>query len=522
MKKIAAVILSAVLLCTGLSVGVCAQGFTFREVAREQSGSSVWVTWNSSEATDDTAIEDVIIGEKSCSFTLGADNRLCVDISAVPAGVHTVKYEYVAGTRQETTVSSQPLTVEGVVAVQLSAVINADGTVTVTATGNGAPVAGYSLLMTIGNMAGITGSTDAKGVYTSYITVDNGQSLWYEGKSTTVGAVTYAAVARQTLKRVEATAATTVTTATATTTETVAETTAESEATTTATETETTVTEASTTVPSSVGTVGTTTAATVKTVLGSGTTAVKDGRVVLNASTDSGILSLFDCTANSFADRARLSLSADDYTSLVGRNTGNRLMLNVLTGTTPASEALVSEALAGASEFSDYIESDYSFLSFDLSFLVLDKSGKAVPVSAMPLGSTYVVELPIPASMKHCDVLAVTMMDGTSLMTPIKVKTNGGAFKLEINSLETYTLIGLVSADGLKSGGMSLWVVLLLVFGVLLLAGAGALLYFFFFRKSAAAQEKAEEKETAPVIAVEPENDNDIFSGRTDMPSSDE
>lgn len=527
MKKVTAAFAMLVLLVGLLTVGVSADGFEFREMSRQWVGTSLQITWNSNEATADTEIEDILIGGNSFNFTMKDDKTLEVDTSDLAAGVYTVTYEYVVGATQKTATGAD-LIMSGVANVTLSAVINGDGTVTVTAkNASGAPIAGYDLLLTIGNMSGITGKTNANGAYTSYITAEIGQTVTYEGKMTTVGEVTYAATAQQSVKRQQVTTTTTTvptTTATTTTesTDTTETTTTEESTETTTTVTESTTTVATTTVDKEAG-ASTTKVHTNETVLGAGTTAIKDGKVVINVSTDEAVLQLFGCDANAFAGKARLFMSQDDYTGLIGRNNDNLLMLNVLTSNQPVSETQLRAALADASAFAGYAETERTWITFDLSFLILDKAGNTVPVSAMPIDSTYTVELPVPASMKKCDELAITLMDGDGLMTPVKVAVSGGTFKLQINALEPYTLIGFGAESSGNAGGVSIWVVLLFVAGILLLAGAGVLLYLFVLRKPApAAQSKAEDEEAAPVIAVQPEDDgNDIYSGRTDMPPTD-
>ena len=85
-----------------------------------------------------------------------------------------------------------------------------------------------------------------------------------------------------------------------------------------------------------------------------------------------------------FHDDTYLLISDEDYNNLVGR-TANILMLNVLTAEQDATAEQVAAATAGVSKFSSYTDENRSFITFDLSFLILDKnSGEIVPVSAIP------------------------------------------------------------------------------------------------------------------------------------------
>ncbi len=516
MKKLAAVFAVVLLLVSLLTFGAEAEGFVFREVSRAQNETQMQVVWNYEEKADGDELEDITAAGISLPFTMDEEKTLLIDISALDAGVYPIAYDYVSGVTQGTAKAAD-LIKSGTATVKLSAVVNGDGTVTVTAkNSSGALVPGYELSLTVGNMSGLTGKTDANGRYTSYIKLDYGQKVLFEGKETASGLVTYRAAAQQSMVR-ERPATTTAAPTTVPTTGTTV-----SDTTTTATEettTDTTDATASTAATPDGDGVTSPNVQTNASVFGAGTTAVKNDKVVLNVSTDTALLELFGCDKETFADKARLYVSQSDYTSLIGRNSGNMLMLNMLTSAQPASETQIRAALQNASVFSAYGEDERVWVTFDLSFLLLSEGGKVVPVSAVPIDSTYVVELPVPASMKGCKELAVTLKDGDGLMPPVKVAVSGGTFKLEINSLEPYTLIGFGTGGSEKAGGVSTVVVVLIVVGVLLLAGAGVLLWLFVFRKPA----PAEEEDDAPtVIVAQPEdNDTDIYSGRTDLPSGD-
>lgn len=518
MKKLTAVLLTVLLLVSLLAFGVSADGFVFREESRTVTGDTLTVTWNKAEG--EATVEDVLIGGKSYPFT-PKDNTITLDLSALPAGEYTVAYEYVAGADQKTATANS-LMKEGEATVKLTATIDGEGYVTVTAKNEiGMPISGYQLTLTIGTMSGLTGTTGANGTYKSYLPLDPGATVVYEGLATPAfqNKVVYSAVAAASLMRPAPTTTTTTGTTTTTSeqsTDPSEESTDPSEETTTTTEETTTTTEPEVT---DVDT-STTDTETNATIAAAGTTAHVDDKVKLNVSTDQAMLKLFGYEFDAFSEKASLLLSEDDYNGLVGRDNTKLLMLNLLSTDKQVTAAELRTALAGVSAFSGYSEDEREWFTFDLSFLIMDREGNLVPVSAMPLDSTYVVELPVPDSMKDCDKLAITLRDGETMVTPMEVSVKNGTFKLEINSMEAYTLVGFKSEDDGHAGGVSVWVVLLYIVGALLLIGAGLILYFFVFRKPA--EEKKTEKDEAPVIAVEPENDNDIFSGRTDISSKDE
>jgi hypothetical protein len=253
---------------------------------------------------------------------------------------------------------------------------------------------------------------------------------------------------------------------------------------------------------------------TYATIKGTGTTAQTDGKIAVNVSLDENILSLFGLKRKNFDDTARLLLSEEDYNNLAGR-ASNVLMLNVLTAEKEPTNAQIASAISNISKFSVYDEEHRLALTFDLSFLLLSKTdGEVIPVSALPLNSTYIVQLPVPESMKNCDMLAITMFDGDQLMTPVEVDVQNGCLRLEINSLEAYTLIGFQTGDGSNGGGNSVFLIVLLIVGILLLAGAAVLVYLFVLRKP---QPKAA-RASANTYVPETFDENDIFSGRADFP----
>ncbi len=517
MKKILAVALSMAC-CFSLFFGtVSAQGDLLTVTVTGNDQNELTANWQGNELPEGTTVEfeEVLIGGVSCPVT-EADNTIVADISALPVGAYTtVTYSYTINADEGTTTVDYPFVKTGSLAVTLSLTLNDDGTVTIKATDtNGKPVAGYKMMVLI-NAMNQEEKTDKNGVFHSALSAEYGSTVSCIGIETvTADGITY--LGTEMIEEVRVAPTTTTVTTTTTATESSAETT-----TTTGTEvTTTTGTEVTTTTVVST-TVTTTTAKPVNvttvpstrvTIKGAGTTAYSDGNVVINASLDTSILTLFGLTDKDFANNARLFLAETDYKNLVGR-TSDILMLNVLTSEKQATAADVSAAIANVSEFSTYDEEHREAVTFDLSFLKLNSSGKTVPITALPLNSTYVVQLPIPKQMRDCDKLAITMFSGDALMAPVQVDVQNQCIRLEINSLEPYTLIGFRDGDAQRAGGNSTLLVVLLVVGILLLLGAATLLYLFVLRKPV-----SKAVDTEPII-TQPEtfDENDIFSGREDF-----
>lgn len=505
MKKCLAVLLAVLLVIGTAAVGVSAEEATLTEVSRTQvHGTALGITFTLPEGG---VLDEVIIGGSECTVVGEGGNVITVFLDEVPAGLYTrITYGYtVEGKQSSAVVTGDPFVREGSLNITLEASFNENGTLTVKATdSNDTPAIGYQVSMSLEGMSQ-TKTTDKNGVCTSDYRVSAGKNATYQGLQTGYGSTSliYAATDKKTITRQD-----TATTTQATVTTTVAE-----ETTTTASEeTTTTVAEETTTTEQQAAATTTSTASTTATVKGNSTTAVSDGMVAMNSLTDTALLEAFGLTRQEFLSKARLLVSEEDYESLVGR-TGNTPMLSVRTSTVEITPTMVQAALADVSEFSGYSEDQRQVMTFDLSLLMLSRTGKEVAITALPDDVIYTVQLPIPTAMKNCAAFAITVMDGDELMTPQTLEVKNGMFELKINSLEAYTLIGFGEGDDNGAGGMSWRLIVLLLAGILLLAGAGVLLYFFVFRKP---EETAEpEEESKPETASD--SDIDIFSGRTDM-----
>lgn len=512
MKKIMAMLLAAILLIGTCVWGVSAEGFEFKELGRRIDGETLIITWNYSEvpANSEVEIEDVMVGSVSCVILNNENGELTVDISELTAGVYpSVMYEYMLDDQPKLETELEPVIIAGEAKVTLTLSFDDAGLLIVKATDeSGNPVAGYDLIANIGDMVLQEGTTGTDGTYKFRMITDFGDSASCSGMSTDSGkGVMYAAAAEVSATRIRPT-----TTAAPTTT------TVAGDATTTeAGETTTTIVDgASTTKSSATKKTSTTTtqnSVTHATIRGAGTTSKQDDKIAVNVSLDTNILNLFGLKQADFDNNARMLLSEEDYSALVGR-TSNLLMLNVLTAQTVPSNDQIQAALTGT-----YATTERKSLTFDLSFLIVNKTtGTEIPVSAIPLDTTYLVQLPVPKNMMDCQSFAVTVFNGDSLMTPVPVEVKNGCFQLQINSLEPYTLIGF-GEGGNNSGSNSVLLIILLIVGVLLIIGAAVLGYLFLLRKPVGATKRKVNEEDSDPFIVMPESfgEDDIFSGRPDI-----
>ena len=519
MKRILA---SMVAVFLGLGILVCGVSadtvFEFRETARYQQDELLAIEWNYDEVPSEVsvAVTSVLLDNVPCMVDTMQVGILYLNIAELAPGSHTLACQYtVNGIPQTKTL--EPLVKQGAATVTLSVSVNENGNALVKAVdGNGNPVAGYTLRLSVGDMEGMSAKTDANGQYLSRITASYGETVSCEGVETIIDGVPYAAAAKVEVGFLAPT--TTTTQSTTTTTISTSETTSSSAADTTTTAqtttTETTTTSIATTTTNTTTTseAEVTTTTTNGTILGAGSTEHKNDRVALNVSLDNQILTAFGVKESVFANKARLLLTKDDYSNLTDRGV-YQLMLNVLTSEKVPTTEQIRAAINASSQLSKMEDAACKTVTFDLSFLKLNPvNGKVVPVSALPLNTTYIVELPVPAEMQDAQQLAITFFNGETLAEPIPLEIQGGCFSLEINSLEAYTLIAL-GADEIGGGNSnSILFIALLIVGILLLVGAALLIFFFVLRKP-------EPKKTAeaPVFVPDLLDENDIFSGRDDI-----
>ncbi len=499
MKKLSAILFVMLLLIGVMIYGVSAEGFTFREVTRTVQNGTMTVTWNADALPEGTEIqfEEVKIGKWGCNVINAYDNTLVVDISALPAGNYAkVTYCYLLDGMEKIAVVPNGLTVAGEVAVTLTMAFNEDGSLTVKATDPaGNPVAGYTISLSVGSMSNIQKVTGSEGTHTSRMITAPGESAYCQGVRTELaGGVVYLETETVSAVRPQP----------ITTTDPSATTTTGTETTTTESAAETTATEINPTAA-----VTTTTFAALH---GNGTTAVQGDRIAVNVSLDANILQQFGLTMKDFDETGRLLLEKADYSDLVQRSNSRLLMLNLLTAKS-APDAARLEAAVADSAFSSYGSADQLALSFDLSFLILDKNtGGVIQNTSIPLDAVYVIQLPVPMGMRDCAQFAIApVTDGVpGQLIPVEVKN--GYFQLQLSSLDSYTLFGFGSGGAAANGfgGNTVLLVVLGILALLLLVAGGLLVYFFVIRKPAP---KPQKREIVPPTLDE----NDIYSGRSDF-----
>lgn len=552
MKRICSLLLCLALLLT-LSGLVLAEGedssnpgssdsseapgkFEFKIISMSQTASKLTVKWNQAEAGASVIVIGMKIDGTEFTATPQSDDTFTIDLDRLRVGLYdTVQVIVREGTKQETVELTlvDDICKGGDLTLKFDNLVrNASGKVVATLKDEyGRPVSGYPVKMEIGNIIedGKQHITDAKGQVTSNTPIENTDEAKKtvlciaENSSNTINGITIRYLGTQkgffdgfTVPPVTTTSPPTSgdtssnpTTGDSTTTSPVI-TTGSKDPISSSTNTQP---DANVTYP---------------TILGAGTTAMVDNRVAVNLSMDSGVLTAFGLTQNDFATKGRMLLSPEAYQSLVTSN--GTLMLNLRSSNTVISEALVQGALSGNSDFSAYPSDRRKVVAFDLSLLT-QSDGSYVDLTDSKV--TVEIQLPIPASMKNSDKMAITIYDGGSLVKPMQVDIKDGTVTFQTNNMGTFVLMGFLGESG-KGAPVSVLVIVLLVVGVLLLVGAGLLLYFFVIRKPKDDEEMEEfseedetdgmEEDATEFVRLDDElqdydpNSRDIYSGRDDMP----
>lgn len=448
------------------------------------SGDTLTVTWNRAESNGAT-VTSVRVDNTDLSVSNGNTDTFTVSLSKLRPGVYTEMEVYLqaagsAAGREEKFTKEQTLAKGGDIDITIKPLeLNSNGQVVATLVDQyNRPISDYRVKMQVGSVTE-NRTTDENGQAVSGTPIGNtdqdkaGVLVIAENSTKVIENATFNFVGAN-----KSFFEGTITTAPPTTKPTTPSSTTTTQQTTTPTTKEPVITTG--TAGSNQTTNGTQeTLPTYEIVPGAGTTSIVDDNVAVNMNVDTNILSLFGLSKEDFDGQGRLLMSPETYQALVGDSSGS-VMLNLLSPRVEISDGLIQGAINGVSDFSAYSVSQRKSVVFDLS-LALSVNG--VDTEIEPVTGEYMLQIPVPASMKDAEKLAITIYNGTTLETPVEVTVKDGAIHFKASPTGTYVLMGFMAEEGSKAGGVPTLVIVLLIVGVLLLAGAGVLLYFFVIRK---------------------------------------
>ena len=337
---------------------------------------------------------------------------------------------------------------------------------------HGRPIKDYPINLFFDKVKQATETTDASGSVTFRVAAPSDQvEIFCTADNRSVGVVHYTGCTASFGPPVVTPTTTTTTTQAVSTTTTTKETPASTEG--SQSETNSTATAA-------------TSAPTYEMIQGAGTTALVGKQIAVNTSFDTQVAQNFGYSTADFASRARLLLSEEIYSSLVGQS-GAVLMLETRTSQLTLQDPQISQAISGQSPYSNYSPKGTLRIYLDLSLHLINQAqGIDTPV-AMP-GGEVTIEFPLPASMndeeKYDIVVAMIDENGTARLLDTTVKDGSLSFKT--TSFSSIAVLGFERGETTANkGGIPTISIVLIVLGVLMLGGAGTLLYFFFIRKPA-------------------------------------
>lgn len=454
-------------------------GFTFKENvdARKFDAAAgvLTISWNQGDAPQGTKITGIKLDGKVYPAKGGdAATTTISGLTDVKVGKTSFSFEFqLADGSQYSLAASQPLYKDGTLKTSMTVEIENGYITAVLADEYGRPVVGANIYVRINdNTFSKAVKTNAQGkvVFTQVALPSDLRQVLCVFDEATVDGVRYVACVKGLGDEVPVPPTSDPTTQPPTTT---------TDATTTTTDGTTTTTEATTT--TGTDPVESTTGDDI--ILGPGTTGVEGNLIALNASFSQNILSTFGLTKEDFDSRARLLVTSAIYQTFIGAGP-NMLMLSIDTSSVRVDGTQLADATKDVKKYKNYDASRAGILSLDLSLLFVDTTTQTqAELPGLAVGEEkYIVQLPVPTSMRNVPAFAVAKIGTDGLGELLDVTVQDGYLRFTVDALGTYALVGFVETETQTQAGSALLIVLIIV-GVLMLIGAGLLIYFFVIRQ---------------------------------------
>jgi len=231
------------------------------------------------------------------------------------------------------------------------------------------------------------------------------------------------------------------------------------------------------------------------------TTAMEESYISLGFSFDSGILSAFNTDEKSFSNTARLLLSADAYTKIIGDLKGT-LLMTAAASATEVTDEQIAAALQNDAVLSLTNADKVERVVMDLSLQLQSNTGKVTDVWTIAADS-YVIQLPIPQCMRSAKTIAVSAVTADGISEPVYATVSKDGFL----RFETTSPVGTIVLLGFKgnllaafTGDSAVTAIVFMVLGILCIGGAVFLYVYFIYlpkkgkKKEAKAQKEIDEK----------------------------
>ena len=456
-------------------------GFDFKEDTTKRSFNSttgvLTIYWNQEDAPAGTKITGIKLDGKTYTLAEGDTPKGQVNIagltnSKVEPGDYnfTFLFELPSGNEVELAAATPAHITGTIIPVMTVTVENKRIVATVTTPVKKRPVAGYQVILKTSSMELAPLKTDKNGKIVFSITVpENRKEVLCEGVEEIIDGITYGKCVGGLDEITVPTNPTTTPTGTPTTNPTTGTTQGTRPGTTSATTNATRETETET---------------TYSLIQGAGTTGIEGDLVAVNVSYDTNILKTFGLRQADFDSRARMLLSKDMYQSLVGDGKST-IMLCMRSSSFGVNRDQISSAINGVSKYSTYDVDQIGAVVADFGLLYIDGEANTQTVLQMPEGAgEFVVQVPVPDSMKDIKLFAAAQVDSQGLGTLLDATIQDGYIRFTATSMGDFAILGFAEASGGNGqNDVPILLVVMIIIGVLLLAGAGFLIYFFIIRK---------------------------------------
>ncbi len=216
----------------------------------------------------------------------------------------------------------------------------------------------------------------------------------------------------------------------------------------------------------------------------SGTTGMEESYIALEFSFDSGILDAFKTEENSFTKNAKLLMLPENYDHMLGKVNGT-LMVSAASSKEKVTDEQITAAVASDAVLSRVDAADVERIVMDLSLQMKDNETDEVTDVWNIAEGTYVVQMPIPQSMRSAQVITVAAFTDDGMSEPIYAHVSEeGFFRFESNSpTGTIVVLGFKgSMLGALTGDAARSAMIFLVAGIVCIVLA-IVIYFRFVRR---------------------------------------
>ncbi|MBR5134794.1 MAG: hypothetical protein IKV35_04285 [Clostridia bacterium] len=244
-------------------------------------------------------------------------------------------------------------------------------------------------------------------------------------------------------------------------------------------ETETTSTESAMTSVSSEAESVTTTMGTL--VQSSVTTAVNGEKIAVGIDADRSFLTNTQLTADEFVSKARMWMNASLYNDKI-ENTTSTLHLQLNTNAQAGDMAILLDAKNRTPAFSSYTDDQVKGFAVDMNVVYIDGDTR-VPIPFPD--DEYLLELPVPLTMRNCKKIAVAACSDSGCGTLTEVPVKNGLITFKVKRIQTMAIVGLGDRGAVFSSLTQTPTLLwgFIIVGILLIVGGAFLLIFVSFRK---------------------------------------